>query len=111
MVEVLPAPLGPWNATISAEAMVRWIRLTACTEPKLLCTPLSSIAGGSERAAAWASPGTSPIVLRAGSPPPSGPGDRDAVTAAFTVPRSGRRRHRTAGRCRLGLLRCSHLLG
>src|SRR5581483_12015521 len=46
MVEVLPAPLGPRNATISPDATVRSTPLTAWTWPKCLWTPCSSIARG-----------------------------------------------------------------
>src|ERR1700734_2859258 len=46
MVVVLPAPLGPRNATISPDEISRSTSLTAWTVPKLLCTPRKAIAAG-----------------------------------------------------------------
>ena len=46
IVEVFPAPLGPRKAITSPEPMARATPRTACTEPKLLCTPRRSTASG-----------------------------------------------------------------
>ena len=45
MVVVLPAPLGPRNATISPGWISRSMPRTACTSPKSLVTPASRTAG------------------------------------------------------------------
>ena len=46
IVEVLPAPFGPRNATISPDEMSRSMPRTAWTEPKFLRTPRRAMAGG-----------------------------------------------------------------
>ena len=60
MVVVLPAPFGPRKATISPGWTIRSMPRTACTLPKLLVSPASSMAG----TVAGAGPGRScPVKL------------------------------------------------